>query len=53
MTLVVAANCTDGLFIAPDRKITFRHKPPEYVDYKVTSKYQPIVIGYAGDDPEN
>lgn len=46
---MVAANCTDGLFIMPDRKITFNYKPPEYVDFKVTSRYTPIVIGYAGD----
>jgi 20S proteasome alpha/beta subunit len=49
LTLIVAANCIDGLFIIPDRKITFKHKPPEYVDHKVTSNYYPILIGYAGD----
>jgi hypothetical protein len=49
LTLVEAVNCIDGLFFMSDRKIAFRYKPPEYVDYKVTSEFQPIVIGFADD----
>lgn len=48
MTLISAAIGSDGGIIVPDRKITFRFKPPEYRNKKVQSKYYPIVVGFAG-----
>lgn len=48
MTLALGITCSDGVVQVTDRKVTRYEEPIIYYDNKVSVKYYPIVVSYAG-----